>query len=362
MSDELYGGGYAGRRVLVTGHTGFLGSWAVRWLRGLGAEVAGYSRGQRTAAAGTPDNPGMRVFAGDIADAGCVAAAMSAFRPEVVLHLAGSTVVAAGFRAPAATFRSNVAGTAAVLDAATRQASVRCVVVTGTPAVTHLDDDLQLGPYAASKLAVEACVAAYAHPRTQQAAGRAEPLRIGLARPGVMIGGDWAEGRVLADVVMAISEERPVTLAAPDAVRPWQHVLDGVGGALTLAARLRAGPAPRRRYDFGCELPGSVQDVVRGFLAAYGVPGWPVSAAAGGGAGHRVELGYAAARADLGWRPVWDLSRALTACAAWYRAAQAGPGALAATMDDQITAYAADAAQAWIATRPTQGATECVFS
>jgi CDP-glucose 4,6-dehydratase len=181
ISGELFGGGYARRRVLVTGHTGFVGGWAVRWLRLLGAEVAGYSRGQRTATAPGPAAWGMREFAGDIADAGRVAAAMSAFQPEIVLHLAGSTVVAAGFRDPAATFRANVAGTAAVLDAATQQASVRCVVVTGTPAVTHLGDDLQLGPYAASKLAVEACVAAFAHPRTQQAAGRAEPLRIGLA-------------------------------------------------------------------------------------------------------------------------------------------------------------------------------------
>lgn len=347
MSGELYGGVYAGRRVLVTGHSGFLGSWAVRWLSALGAEVAGYSRGERPAAVSL--NGGMRAFAGDIADAGSVAAAMAAFRPEIVLHLAGSTVVAAGFREPATTFRSNVAGTAAVLDAATRQASVRCVVVTGTPAVAHLDDDLQLGPYPASKLAVEACVAAYAHGRTQQAAGRAEPLRLGLGRPGVMIGGDWAEGRLLADVVRAIRDDQPVTLAAPDAVRPWQHVLDGVSGVLTLAARLWARPAPHRRYEFGCghHATGmSVHDLVLGFLAAYGLPGWPVRTG-GGGAGDRLELGYAAAQAELGWRPVWGLPRALRACAAWYQAAPAGPDALAATMDDQITAYASQASRAW---------------
>jgi CDP-glucose 4,6-dehydratase len=394
MSGDLYTGVYAGRRVLVTGHTGFVGSWAARWLGALGAEVAGYSRGQRrqTASPNTePPSVGMRVFAGDIADAGSVAAAMSAFRPEIVLHLAGSTVVAAGFRDPALTFRSNVAGTAAVLDAATRQPSVRSVVVTGTPAVTPLGDDLRLGPYPASKLAVEACVAAYGHDRTQQAAGRAEPLRIGLARPGVMIGGDWAEGRLLADVVRAIRDGQPVILGAPRAVRPWQHVLEGVSGALSLAARLWTGPAPRRRYDFGCghQPTGSaVQDVVGEFLAAYGVPGWPVrpaaaggtsdtpaagtsdrparvrpSGKAGGGADDRIELGYAAAQAELGWRPVWSLSRALRECAAWYQAAPAGPDALAATMDEQIAAYAADAGHVWASpTNLIEGVTECVFS
>jgi len=354
MTGELFGGGYAGRRVLVTGHTGFLGTWAVRWLSALGAEVAGYSRAQRLA--DTPPSARTRVFTGDVADAGRVAEALAAFQPEIVLHLAGNTVVAAGFRVPAATFRGNVDGTVAVLDAATRQESVRCVVVTGTPAVARLDDNLQLGPYAASKLAVEACVAAFAHARTQQAAGRSEPLRIGLARPGVMIGGDWAEGRLLADIVRAIRDERPVTLAAPEAVRPWQHVLEGVSGALMLAARLWSGPAPRRRYDFGCgqQATGmSVRDVVDGFLAAYGLPGWPVrinaGTAAGRGADDRVELGYAAAHADLGWHPVWGLPRALRASAAWYEAADGGPGPLAAVMDDQIAAYTADASRAWAA-------------
>src|ERR1700730_13823093 len=270
MPPDIFSDVYASRRVMVTGHTGFLGCWAVRWLAALGAEVAGYSRGQREA--GVLQGAPVRAFEGDIADAQRLAAAMAAFQPEIILHLAGSTVVAAGYRAPAVTFTSNVAGTVAVLDAATRQASVRCVVVTGTPAATRLGNDLELGPYAASKLAVEACVAAYAHRLTQQAAGRPEPLRIGLARPGVMIGGGWAGGPLVAgrrreDFVRAVRDGHPVTLAAPGAVRPWQHVLDGVSGALTLAARLWAGPAPRRREDVRCdgrESGGSVHEVVSG--------------------------------------------------------------------------------------------------
>jgi CDP-glucose 4,6-dehydratase len=344
---DLFGNAYAGRRVMVTGHTGFLGTWAVRWLAALGADVAGYSRGQREA--DTSPGAAAHTFDGNVADAARLAAAMATFQPEIILHLAGSTVVAAGYRAPATTFTSNVAGTVAVLDAATRQASVRCVVVTGTPAITRLGDDLELGPYAASKLAVEACVAGYAHRLTQQAAGRPEPLRIGVARPGVMIGGDWGEGRLLADVVRAVRDGQPVTLAAPCAVRPWQHVMDGISGVLTLAARLWAGPAPRRRYDFGCdarESGGSVHEVVSGFLAAYGLPRWPVRAA-GDGPADRVELGYDAAWADLAWRPVWALPEALAASAQWYRAAVGDPAILAVAMDDLIATYATCAARTW---------------
>jgi CDP-glucose 4,6-dehydratase len=366
VTGELFGDVYQGRRVMVTGHTGFLGGWAVRWLDALGAEVTGYSRRQRHSDVPLP--AGLREFQGDIADAGGVAAAMAAFQPEIILHLAGSTTVTAGFRAPAAAFASNVAGTAAVLDGATRQPSVQCAVMAGTPAVTTLGDDMQLVPYAASKLAAEACMAAYAHPRTQQAAGRADPLRVGLARPGVMIGGDWGEGRLLADVVRAVRDGQPVTLGAASAVRPWQHVLDGVSGALALAARQWAGPTPRRRYDFGCgTLDGgplgggpregySVRDVVSGFLSAYGVAGWPVNVT-GEGAGDRLELGYAAAQADLGWCPVWEMQAALTASARWYHAALRAPAAVAATMDDVIAAYSAGARHAWAAAYPAAATT-----
>lgn len=345
-AERLFGGVYAGRKVMVTGHSGFLGSWAVRWLGVLGAQVAGYSRGQRP---GTPHNGGIWAFEGDVADTGRVAAAMAAFQPEIVLHLAAASTVTAGFRSPAATFASNVAGTAAVLDAATRHPCVRCAVVMGTPAPAQLGDDLELGPYPASKLAAEACVAAFAHPRTQKTAGRPVPLRIGLARPGVMIGGDWGEGRLLADTVRSIRQGQPVTLGAPAAVRPWQHVLDGVSGALALAARLWARPAPRRRYDFGSHPHASnwpVHRLVQEFLTAYGLPGWPITTG-NAGENDRLELGYGPAHTDLGWSPVWDIPTTLTAAAHWYHAALRGPATLATTMDNTITTYTTTAHDTW---------------
>lgn len=347
MAADPFGGRYAGRRVLVTGHTGFLGGWTVRWLARLGAEVAGYSRGQRSG----PPGPALTSFDGDVADAGRLAGVLARFAPEIVLHLAGQTIVAAACRAPAATFRGNVLGTVGVLDAALHQPSVRSVVVAGSPATAPLTDGLELSPYPASKLAAEAAVACYAHPRTQQAAGRAAPLAIAVARPGVMLGGDWAEGRLLADVARAVGRGQPVTLNAPGAVRPWQHVLDGISGMLTLADRLIGGPLPSRRYDLGCLEQGAgaaVRDVVGGFLAAYGVPDWPVRIT-GDGPADRLDLGYQAAAADMGWRPAWALPDALDASARWYRAAAAGPAELDTAIDDVISAYSAAACSAWAA-------------
>jgi CDP-glucose 4,6-dehydratase len=334
-----FGGFYAGRRVLVTGHTGFVGGWATRWLVRLGAEVAGYSRG-------LSGDPRVAERPGDIVDAGRLHDAMAELAPDVVVHLAGSTLVSAAFREPARAFAVNVGGTAAVLDAALAQPSVRAVVVTGTPATPVLGSDLEAGPYAASKLATEAVVAAFAHPRTQEAAGpgpsRGAALQVGVARPGVMIGGDWGEGRLLADVARSVRDDRPVVLRAPHATRPWQHVLDGISGVLTLAARLAGGGAPRRRYDFGRPEPAGaepVAEVVGTFLAAYGAPSWPVTMA-GDGAADRLDLGCGAASADLGWRPVWSLAEAVAATARWYRASAAGGGpALAEIVDATIASY-----------------------
>ncbi|HEU5108977.1 MAG TPA: hypothetical protein VFT95_10525, partial [Micromonosporaceae bacterium] len=136
---------------------------------------------------------------------------------------------------------------------------------------------------------------------------------------------------------------------APGAARPWQHVLDGLGGVLLLAARLWDGTAPRRRYDFGRAAPAeaeTVRTVVERFLTEYGYPDWPIDAR-GDGAGDRIGLGSAAAAADLGWRPVWDLDGTLRAAARWYRTARDEPDRLAAVTDEQIDQYAAAARTAW---------------
>lgn len=340
----MFDGVYAGRRVLVTGHTGFLGGWATRWLVQLGAEVAGYSRGGGGSSGPSADP--LRPYRGDITDQVALTAAIHDFAPAVIVHLAGSTTVQAGFRSPMDTFAANVTGTSTVLHAALRQPSVRAVVVTGTPAVATLDDTLELNPYAASKAAVETVVAAYAHPRTQHSAGRTDALAVGIARPGVMVGGDWSEGRLLADVARSVRDGDAVVLRAPAAVRPWQHVLEGVGGTLLLGARLATGAAPRRRYDFGRLGPDEgepVQEVVHRFLAAFGVPDWPVRIEGAGG--DRITLGADAAVAELGWRPVWSLDQALRATAGWYAATD--PVRIGEEMDQAIRDYSESALSRW---------------
>jgi CDP-glucose 4,6-dehydratase len=346
MSTEPFAGGYTGRRVLVTGHTGAVGAWTVRWLADLGAEVTGLSRGQRNPAMPLP--AGVRSVSGDATDPGLVGALLRKHGVETVLHLAGQAVVADGFAEPYRTFADNTLGTAAVLDAALREPHVRAVVVAGTPADATLTVGTPLAPYAGSKLAAEAVVAGYAHEATQRAAGRTVPLAVAVARPGVLLGGDWTPGRLLTDVVTAVRAGRPVVLRGGGSVRPWQHVLDGVSGLLTLGARLGSAPASRRRHDFGCPAGDdrTTADVVAAFLRAYGRPSWPVEGG-GSGSADRLALDCAVAHREWGWRPVWDVDRAAVAAAAWYRAID-DPDALGAATDTILAGYVADARRAGV--------------
>jgi CDP-glucose 4,6-dehydratase len=345
MSIDLFAGGYAGRRVLVTGHTGAVGTWLTRWLAGLGADVVGLSRGRREPA--MPPPAGVRTVAGDVTGPDRLRRLLRDHRTELIFHLAGQAVVADGFAAPYRTFADNVLGTVAVLDAALHEARVRAVVLIGTPADGVLRADAPLAPYAGSKVAAEAAAAGYAHELTQRAAGRVAPLAVAVARPGVMLGGDWTPGRLLTDVVTAIRAGRPVTLRGGGSVRPWQHVLDGVSGILTLGARLASAPLARRRHDFGCPATdggATTADVVAAFLRAYGSPHWPVIAERGPGS-DRLTLDCAVAGRELGWRPVWELDRTAAAAARWYLA-YGRPGALGAVADAVLGEYVADARRA----------------
>jgi CDP-glucose 4,6-dehydratase len=336
---------WAGRRVLVTGHTGFKGAWLSLWLTQLGAEVVGFS-------AGVPTQPSLYEAArvgelvesvtGDVRDADAVAAAVARAAPEVVLHLAAQPLVRRSFAAPIETLAVNVMGTAHVLEAVRAAASVRSVVVVTSDKCyenrewpwAYREDEALGGhdPYSASKGAAELVTASY---RASFFDGPGAAA-IASARAGNVIGGgDWAQDRLVPDLARAAAAGTPLRVRNPDAVRPWQHVLEPLAGYLVLAQRAAADPGVARAFNFG-PAPDEARPV-----------GWVVDrlAARWGGAvrvqtdpgphpheAHHLRVDSSRARAELGWRPVWGLEAALDRTADWYRASADGADARALSL------------------------------
>ena len=320
---------WAGRRVLVTGHTGFKGGWLVLWLRELGAAVTGFGGPPPTepslfglARAGED----VRDVRGDVRDAAAVAAAVEAARPDVVLHLAAQPLVRRAWREPVDAFAVNALGTVHVLEAVREHAAGATVVVVTTDKV-YADPDSgrrfqesdPLGgkdPYSASKAAAELAAAAY-----RDSYG----LRIATARAGNVIGGgDWAQDRILPDAVRAARAGEPLAVRDPAAIRPWQHVLNPLSGYLALAERLAESPELARAWNFAPPLEQEQRPVVwlvERFAAALGAPlevraperrDGPVEAA-------RLGLDPSLAAERLGWRERWSLEQGVDATAEWYR-------------------------------------------
>ena len=320
---------WAGRRVLVTGHTGFKGGWLALWLRRLGAEVTGFS-------APPPTEPALFELArvgevvadvrGDVRDPRAVAEAVAAARPEVVLHLAAQPVVRRAWREPAEAYAVNTLGTVHVLDAVhahARDAAV--VVITSDKCYADPDsgrrfrEDDRLGgtdPYSASKAAAELVTASY-----RDGLG----LRAATARAGNVIGGgDWAEDRIVPDVVRAAQGVRPLAVRDPGALRPWQHVLNPLHGYLVLAERLAGSRDYATAWNFAPPLDASqrpVDWVVSRFAAALGrdVPSVAVEERSGPPEAARLGLDPSFAAERLGWRERWPLERGVDAAAEWYR-------------------------------------------
>jgi len=341
---------WAGRRVLVTGHTGFKGGWLSLWLRRLGAEVTGFS-------APPPTEPSLFALArvgelvadgrGDVRDRAAVEAAVRGARPDVVLHLAAQPLVRRAWREPLDAFAINALGTAHVLDAVRAHAEAAAVVVVTTDKV-YADPDSgrrfhegdPLGgkdPYSASKAAAELVAAAYRE---------SYDLRIATARAGNVIGGgDWAEDRILPDAVRASAAGRALVVRAPAAVRPWQHVLNPLGGYLLLAERLAGSAEPAAAWNFA-PAPGSEQRsvgwLVERFAAALGADLEVEAPARGDGPREAVRLALDATRAAerLGWSERWPLERGVAATADWYRRVREGEDARAVTLE-QIEAFEA---------------------
>ena len=346
-------GFWHGRRVLVTGHNGFKGSWLTLWLSSLGASVTGFSAPLR----GGPSlwelarvDDGIDSVEGDIRHSDALAAVVRAADPEVVLHLAAQPIVRRSYAEPAATIETNVMGTARVLDALREGArSLRSVVVVTSDKCYEnrgLDrgyrEDEPLGgadPYSASKAAQELVAHAYR---------RSFALPLATARAGNVIGGgDFAEDRLVPDAMRAAAAGAPVRVRNPDAVRPWQHVLCPLEGYLMLAERLPSaafeafnfGPADGDALPVGRIVerlaslwPGGIDvDVARD-------PDAPAEA-------RTLHLDSSRARVELGWAPRWDLERALAEVVDWHRAFADGADMRAKTLE-QIERFSATAAAA----------------
>ena len=244
-----FGNVYRGRRVLVTGHTGFKGSWLALWLTELGADVTGCSLAPPT----SPnhwDLLGLQIADHrlDVRDASAIARVVSQVRPEVVFHLAAQSLVRRSYREPLETWSTNVMGTANVLDACRQTAGVRAVVVVTSDKCYenqgwkrgYREDDRLGGhdPYSASKAATEMVAASY---RGAFFGSKSTPL-LATGRAGNVIGGgDWSEDRLLPDVVRAIAEGSTLEIRSPQATRPWQHVLEPLSAYLLLGQKLLEG-------------------------------------------------------------------------------------------------------------------------
>ena len=357
----LNAGTWQGRAVFVTGHTGFKGSWLALWLAGMGARVYGFALDPATKTSLFEEAGVAQQLAGDtradLADRTALQAALQEAQPSVVLHLAAQALVRPGYADPVGTFATNVMGTAHLLDAVRSVDSVQAVIVVTTDKVygnnewifPYREGDALGGhdPYSASKAAAEIVVASY---RASFFGADRHGARIATARAGNVIGGgDWSPERLVPDCLQAFAAGAPVRLRYPQAVRPWQHVLEPLGGYLALAERLLAadGDAAAKAWNFGPEVGGdaTVGAVTEALARRWG---GKASVECPEGELHPHEAGLlrldiTQARVELGWRPRWSLAQALDATVDWFQGWEHG-GDAAALCRAQIASYQACAA------------------
>jgi CDP-glucose 4,6-dehydratase len=333
---------FRGERVLVTGDTGFKGSWLSLWLSELGARVTGYALPPESdEGLFGRANLGRRVrhVDGDVRDLGRISALVAEEKPAFVFHLAAQALVRRSYADPQGTIDTNVIGSVNLLEAVRREPSVRALVyVTSDKCYRNKEwvwgyresDELGGGdPYSASKAAAEVVFSAYQESYFARRPGfGAASVRAG----NVIGGGDWSEHRIVPDVVRALRAGEPVVLRNPGATRPWQHVLDPLYGYLRLALALADDPAAHAgAWNFGPDDRSvrTVDDVARLAVEAWG--GGRVEHRAEQGAPHEstlLQLSVDKARARLGWRAKYDFTTAVRETVGWYREAHDGADVL----------------------------------
>ena len=330
---------WRGRRVLLTGHTGFKGGWMTMWLRALGAEVTGYALAPTgdpnlwSIAGGGRAHGVARSVIGDIRDAQRVADTAASADPQVVIHMAAQALVKESYRDPLGTYGTNVLGTATLLQACRPLKHLECVIVVTSDKVYEnhgegrpFEEGDRLGghdPYSNSKACAELVTGSF------RDSFFTEAVPLATVRAGNVIGGgDWSPDRLIPDCMRALSSGQPVSLRYADAVRPWQHVLEPLSGYLMLAQALAAAPqGTPRAVNFGPD-PSSfctVREVVEAFGTRFaGKPGWARDPAPQVPEAQALTLSSALAQHALGWRSCLDIRESLEWTADWYRAHMAG--------------------------------------
>ena len=352
-------GFWRGRRVLLTGHTGFKGSWLTLWLLSLGAEVWGYALAPEPErslfidmgldqAIGNADWGHFRHRLGDVEDLQALSSCVQEAQPQVVIHLAAQPLVRRSYRDPLGTWATNVQGSLLVLEALKLLQHPCAVVMVTTDKVYanrewnygYREDDRLGGhdPYSASKAAAELAIASWRSSFCGPGAHQTPHLAIATARAGNVIGGgDWAEDRIVPDAMRSLAAGEAIAVRRPEATRPWQHVLEPLGGYLLLAEKLTAASqAYASAFNFGPSLEAnrSVRELVEAALDH-----WPASwrdfsdPTAPHEAG-RLHLQIDKAHHLLGWRPRWPFATTVKRTVTWYRAVHEGANPLECCLAD----------------------------
>jgi CDP-glucose 4,6-dehydratase len=329
---------WRGKKVFFTGHTGFKGSWLCLWLQQLGAEVTGYALAPPT----TPSlfevahvAQGMKSLIGDIRDGAALAKAMDEATPDIVIHMAAQPLVRRSYFDPVETYSSNVMGTVHLLEAVRQTQSVRAVVnITSDKCYEnkewvwgYRESDPMGGfdPYSSSKGCAELVASAYQNSFFNPLQYDQHGVALASVRAGNVIGGgDWAEDRLIPDILRAIRDGRPVVIRNPQAVRPWQHVLEPLSGYLQLAQKLyENGLAYGGGWNFGPndEDAQPVQWIVERLTQQWGDgASWQLDQAEQPHESHYLKLDCSKAKMRLDWHPRWNLPVALDEIVTWQRA------------------------------------------
>lgn len=354
---------YCGKTVFVTGHSGFKGGWLTLWLESLGAKVFGYALAPEVGEsffAATDVASSCRHREADIRDRERLQQALAETRPDFVFHLAAQSLVRKSYEDPIATIETNMMGTANLLESIRRE-RIACSVVVVTSDKCYENREWLFGyrenepmgghdVYSMSKGATELLVASYRRSFFPAERLADHGVVLATARAGNVIGGgDWSKDRIVPDAIAALRKNLPIPVRNPESVRPWQHVLEPLGGYLLLGDRIAHGRADARAgwgeaWNFGPRIDDActVRDLVEGLIDSWGSGRWENRHIAD--APHEaglLRLCIDKAHARLGWSPRWDAAEAIKRTVAWYRAHDRGADAkaLGALCHQQIRDY-----------------------